>query len=378
MVQDDYEYQDAHPVRFYKFVALGFLLITAVLLVVIVFMSSKRATITITTTKTDYQKTSDLVIEGSDGSADSFVTSTVFSFSKNFQPTGSREEPGIAEGTVTLYNESTSAQPLVATTRLLTPEGVLFRLKEAVTVPAGGSVSAEVYADQEGASGDIGPVERFTIPGLNATKQQAIYASSDSAMSGGIKQIGILSQADVDRAKEQIVAALKEESLKVFEGLIPEGMSYVVGSVNEQVSGGGEIGTEIDGFTLTAEATVVAAVYKDEVLVTDALSEIAEGSESDLDLVTLSEAKPLVSVKEINLADQKVTLEVTHKGVASLNPESAQLDKSVFFGQSKAEVRRYLLLLDHVTGVEIELSPVWVQSVPHIYEHVTVIVKEVE
>ena len=39
------------PVRFYKFIALTFLIITVVLFCVIIFMSSKEATITVTTTQ---------------------------------------------------------------------------------------------------------------------------------------------------------------------------------------------------------------------------------------------------------------------------------------------------------------------------------------
>ena len=61
-----------------------------------------------------------------------------------------------------------------------------------------------------------------------------------------------------------------------------------------------------------------------------------------------------------------------------LNPESKQLDKSMFFGKTKDEVRRYLLKLDHVRSVDIKFSPGWIRTVPYVNEHVEVMVKEVQ
>src|SRR3989338_991441 len=52
-----------------------------------------------------------------------------------FIPTGSTVLAGKAGGVVTLHNDTARAQPLVATTRLLSTGGILFRIKEAVNVP---------------------------------------------------------------------------------------------------------------------------------------------------------------------------------------------------------------------------------------------------
>ncbi len=65
-------------------------------------------------------------------------------------------------------------------------------------------------------------------------------------------------------------------------------------------------------------------------------------------------------------------------GVVTLNPESKQLDKTVFFGKSAVEIRRYLLPIQHIQNVDIEFRPVWMRTVPPIADHVNVIIKEVE
>ncbi|EKD67967.1 MAG: hypothetical protein ACD_48C00133G0002, partial [uncultured bacterium] len=144
--------QSSQSVGFYKFVALIFLAITLILFGVIVFMSSKRAVITITTRPEPIDITTTILVNGDDSArtiSGSVVTTTV-SGTNTYYPTGNKEEPGISKGTVTLHNETSLEQPLVATTRLLSSDGTLFRLKDRVLVPAGGTVEAPVYADQEG------------------------------------------------------------------------------------------------------------------------------------------------------------------------------------------------------------------------------------
>jgi|GEM_PF-2889425 len=120
-----------------------------------------------------------------------------------------------AIGTVTLYDTTSTSQPLVANTRLLSETGVLFRLKDAVTVPANGSVEAQVFADQPGASGNI-EASRFTIPGLNSARQVEVYAQSQNAMTGGIAFVGVVDQADLDGLAdeaERIVRARLADAL---------------------------------------------------------------------------------------------------------------------------------------------------------------------
>ena len=88
---------------------------------------------------------------------------------------------GRAGGMVTIINTTSRAQPLVATTRLLSSNGILFRITKSVVVPARGQVRVAAAADAIGAAGDIEPT-RWTIPGLSRVLQQLIYAESRSAM----------------------------------------------------------------------------------------------------------------------------------------------------------------------------------------------------
>jgi hypothetical protein len=364
-------------VRFYKIVALSFLFLTAALLGVITLMSSKKAIITVMTKDTPVDV--DLVYtlgKAEVGSISGVMASTTISLSKEYSPTGTKTEPGTATGFVTIHNESNSAQPLVATTRLLTPDQVLFRIKNNVNVPANGSIKAEVYADKQGEGGNIGPIEKFTIPGLNSERQKVVYASSDKQFDGGIKTIGVLNLSDIEKAEKQ----LKEDMLTLAKDQLnakyPEmkGVFDVAEFIADTKS---EIGKETSSFKLDGKATVVGVFYDKSEIDKIVSQQFAKRVIDDTAILTPG-SEIAVTLGDYNLEKSEANLNVHASGTAKLNPDSAQLQKSMFFGKSKEDARRYVLSLDNVYSVDIKLSPLWVRSVPFVPDHVQIIVKTVQ
>jgi len=368
----------SQSVGFYKFVALTFLAITLILFGVIVFMSSKRAIITITTRPEPVDITTTIGVNSDAARAvPGTVVTTTLTQTEIYHPTGNKEEPGIAEGTVTLHNETSLDQPLIATTRLLTSDGILFRLKDRVLVPAGGTVTAEVYADEEGAKSDIGPT-KFTIPGLNETKQAVIYATSEVAMSGGVKKIGSVSQEDIDKAKKLLLEDLKSSAEAALVDQVDQTLTLAIYDVADPAyTVGAEIGEEVSDFTLSASVTVVGVFVSPEEVNKLASDVLMSRAIDDAEYIEPSDAAPAVTLSSYDAADNTAELEVTYTGRATINPESKQLDKIAFYGKTKDEVRRYLLSLDHVYGVDVHLRPAWTQTIPHVADHVDVVVKQV-
>ncbi len=367
-----------HSVRFYKVVALTFLFITIILFGVIVFMSSKRAMVTVVTKSEPIDVTTTVGINTKDSNKriDGLVVATDMSLEQTFNPTGTREEDGVATGLVTIYNETSSDQPLVATTRFLSEEGVLFRLQERVLVPAGGEIEADVYADKEGALGNIGP-SSFTIPGLNEAKQKTIYGKSTIPMTGGVKQIGILGDEDVEKAKKELLSVLEAEGRReILENNSNYSGVFSVTGENFELSN--EVGEEIPSFILSVEAQVVGILYEEEMMEELAERILMTHAIDDTEIIYPSEESPAVLLNEYDLEDGTARVDVTYTGVATLNPESKQLNKSMFYGKTKDELRRYLLSLDHVYGVEVNLRPIWTQTVPHVADHINLVVKKVE
>ena len=135
------------------------------------------------------------------------------------EASGTKEVETQATGEITIHKNTPGAQKLIINTRFESPDGLIFKLFESVTVPGAelsddgqpipGSVKAEVYSEAAGEEYNLPPTEKFTIPGLekDIALFNAIYASSESAFSGGFKgeQLTINeSNLDVIRSELQV------------------------------------------------------------------------------------------------------------------------------------------------------------------------------
>ncbi len=367
------------PVRFYKVVALTFLGLTIILLGLVVFMSTKRATITIMTkaTAVDVNTTVDIGPEDSNASIKGIVTTTIITLDQTFQVSGEAEEPSIATGIALIHNDSPRPQPLIKTTRLLNEDNILFRLKNAVTVPANGSVEAEIYADVEGKSSNIGP-SKFTIPGLNETRQKEVYATTEEEIKNGIRTVGTLSAEDIKVSEKILLEKLEEKGKQELENSV-EGeynkLFYVVGSTIEANE---KIGDEVNGLNLSGTATILGIFYKQDELQEISRKKLSTRAVDSTEIVEPGKEETTITFEEYDKNSQVVTVNIFSSGNAILNPESEKLQKSIFFGKTKDEVRRYLLTLDHVNGVEVKLKPAWVRHVPHVADHVRVVVQNIQ
>ncbi len=141
----------------------------------------------------------------------------------SFQATGEAPaEEARAVGTITVVNETSNDYRFVATTRFLSTDGILFRLKEESDIPANSTADVEVYADEVGASGDIGP-SRFTIPGLGGDLEQYVYGRSRTAMTGGSGTVAAVKEDDIETARATLLDRLFDEARENFRSMISAG-----------------------------------------------------------------------------------------------------------------------------------------------------------
>ena len=365
------------PVRLYKIIALSFLVITIVLLSVVIFLTSKKATITIFSKQDSKHISLTLPVNpAGDGQTTlkGTVSSTVFSWSKKYYPTGTKTADGLAQGDVVIYNTMSAPQQLVKTTRLLTAGGVLFHLSDGVIVPPGGQLTAKVYADQPGPGGDIGPSD-FTIPGLNDAKQKLVYAKSTSAMEGGEKKTGILSAADIDAAKEDFKRSIKDVYLQ-NHGPDASGQSQVVtvGAVAPIVKEAA--GKEVSEFTVSALATLVVVSYDPDELLRALNTKTGAGSFGGEKILSASK-QPVVNLASYDLSKATAELSISEDVQVSLDSAAPALTADKFAGKKKSDIEQYVMGLEHVAGVEVKLSPAWARSAPGAADRIKVIVKNI-
>lgn len=294
------------------------------------------------------------------------ILSTTLKAEKEFNISGGGQAaPSMATGQVIIYNKTQKNQPLVATTRLLTPNNILFRLKKTVLVPAGGQMEAEVYADQLGESGNIGPT-RFAIPGLSESLQKVIYAESAKAFNGGIKYTKILTEADVKNAGEILINDLTQrgqEQLKKMVSATSSFSSSLFTFSAEPAKTGVKIGEEVDSFKMTEEVKIIGVFY-DPAAVKKLISEQLKTLLHDNEIVVGEVSSPIMELGKYDLGAKTTELKATQNFAVQVNYLEDVIDKSKILGQKKAAVKEYLENLPWIERAEIRTSPGWLKKIP--------------
>jgi len=372
--------QPEPPVRFYKTIAITFLVLTIVLLGVVIFFTSKKATIVVVA-KSD-NKNVNLSIDVSENknavnTISGIVTSTNFVWSETYYPTGNKTVEGVATGVVTIYNDSSSDQPLVQTTRLLTPTGILFRLTEGVTVSANSSVSAKVYADKSGKTGDIAGTS-FTIPGLSESSQKLIYAKSTSKMSGGLRKVGMLTSDDLQAAKNNFLLKVKKAYLNSLPANTDKKMERVLLVQTGTVVSNKKVGDQVDGFIISGTSTVIMVYYNKAELHTIVNNDLARKIDTTVEKLLSVGKEPQVNLASHNLLSKTARLSVYQDVLVTLDANGNKLAAANFFGKSKEEIKRYIMGLSHVVGVDVKFSPSWMRKAPSVTDRIKVVVKNVK
>lgn len=141
-----------------------------------------------------------------------------------------------AQGKITIYNAQETPQTLIKNTRFQAPSGLIFRIQNSVTIPAGsvsspGSIQATVYADTGGDQYNIAPTT-FTVPGLKGSASyDKVTAKSTEAFTGGFSGTRpSVSQATRDAQNEKSKPALNDSLNGAIAEKLPAGYVVIPGS----------------------------------------------------------------------------------------------------------------------------------------------------
>lgn len=189
------------------------------------------------------------------------VMSVKYSATTTANSSGTAHVANSATGNITVYNAyATQAQPLIKNTRFMAPDGKIYRIHSAITVPGAtkkadgsltpGSITATVFADAPGAEYNRTDDVQFSLPGFAGQPQATkIYAKSQGAIAGGL--VGDqpqVSPADMATAqgslKTQLEAAVRAAATaNIPEGFVGVGDSLVIsnGPINQAPGEGGKV-----------------------------------------------------------------------------------------------------------------------------------------
>lgn len=172
-----------------------------------------------------------------------------------------------AQGTITIENQQDVPQQLIKNTRFETPDGLIFRIRDSVTVPASrngaaGTLETTVYADATGEAYNVGPTT-FTLPGLaGGATFTLVTARSSEAMKGGFAgprpSVG---EATREETTTKLRAELSAGITEALTAAIPEGYVLIPGASRVTYEAQPDVAAAGGRVELSEKAIAVATVF---------------------------------------------------------------------------------------------------------------------
>ena len=303
--------------------------------------------------------------------------------SGEFPATGQKDVVQKSSGSIIIYNKSSSEQRLVATTRFKSPESLIFRIPQTITVPAAtgsgttikeGSIESIVYADKAGAEYNISSTT-FTIPGFEGSpKYDQFYAKSTAPMSGGI--IGpskVVTEEDFARAQEELNGKLKEKILKSLNE--QAGELKILDSIAIKIdppTTNAKTGEAAQSLKMTAGGTADTLAFREA----DVMKLIADyvSKKGDLELLEKDLAVNFLN-PQTGADGQTMVFDVRVTGTAAVKIDQEKILKEIQ-GMKEDAIRDYFKNMKEVESAHVILSPLWVKSIPKDSEKIKISIEK--
>lgn len=304
--------------------------------------------------------------------------------SQSVKGSGTKAVNAAASGTITIYNQQSAAQRLVANTRFATASGLIFRIRSAVTVPGGsaakpGSIAAKVYADQAGSTYNVAPTS-FTVPGLAGTLQaNKVYARSTSAMTGGASgNTPVVDAALEAQARSALATALAPDLASSIQAQIPPGYTLFAGAATTTYEAlASEPSSATGTVDVKEQGTVTAVVFPSSALARALAVSMKDRFPSyQNEPLEFTDASTLSLVVEGGIPDPSAesfsfTLSGTTGLVYTIDP--ARIATAVS-GKTRSAAKVVVSAFPEVKRAVILLRPIWRQTFPQDPASISVIV----
>lgn len=283
------------------------------------------------------------------------------------------------ETSITIINDSSRAQPLITTTRFLTEDGVLFRLKKAVTVSANNEVKAVVYADNP--KQIIKPVEagKLSIPGLNFERQKEVYGKINNSIKTNTKKVKIITAKDIENAKEKALDDLLKKSLIEFAQRARTGEKVFSKSIDKEIlqfETDKKEGVKEENFKVKIKAKFTIVLFNEDELFETAKINLVNTLQKDRKLVSAEKENLVYSVEKYNIETDTANLRVMLAGKSIIGEDNEILDKDLITGLEKTSTMEYFKAFKEIKDVEIKLTPSWWDRMPRMENAIEIKVVE--
>lgn len=377
------DYVQARPhsqnkVSYYKRVLWRYLFLVFILALVVSYFSLSRLDLVVYTNKEsindnlNFHAFADDAQVSSERSVKASFNKVDLNLSDTFPATGKKNSGGEIVGKVKIINNYTKNQPLVATTRLLSADNKLFRIKNTVNVPAGSSIDVPIYADTNSAEMAIEP-GKFTIPGLWEGVQDKIYAESSEKFEFKQDSKNFVTQNDIDSA----ISLLNEKMVKEAEAKsanLGAGQKNILNLDKDsvQVELDKKVGDEADNFNLNIKSSVdiISLNSNDVIVLIKNKLDILKSTQGVSDLDTSSLSYSLVNYNsDKTLAEIKVTFSAKS---AFAGENGAGINKKHLLNLNEKQIKSYLNNISGLKSYDLFFRPSFIKRAPMLVDRINI------
>jgi len=366
----------------YKKIILGFVAVTVILILVVIYFSASKATITVTaqSTKVETDFVADVATDGALTGGVTGLQGVLFEAEVSDEADGASSGTAVLGdntiGKVTLYNNRDEDQVLVKTTRLLSADNVLLRLSSKVLIPAKGEAQADVYADNASAFTQLEPC-KLTIPGLWEGLQTLVYAENKTTLKSSGESVKTVEEVDLTAAQEKLKRQVDDKAKAEFYKQLSGNYEVIV--VQKDIlekTANAKVKDQVNDFKvgMKAEVTMIA-VSRDEILklAGERLNSVVPAGKElqNLDLNNFT-----FSVHSFDSEQKTAKIKVHVEGGAGIKADNPLFDKEKLKDLSKKAVELYLSTLPEVKQVKVDFSPFWVNKVPKFKNNIEIIIEK--
>lgn len=301
---------------------------------------------------------------------------------KKFTATGKKEIGEKAKGTISVSNDSGTAQSVAAGTQFKSDGGLTFVATSSANVPgatatvdSGGNViktlgkaDVTVEASDPGDQYNIAP-GNFTVVG-----KSMLTGRSTAAMTGGLsKQLTIVSQNDLNNAKNELsgeVSKTLHDQLKQKAG----NNKIIDSAIGDEVlssSSNKNVGEEADQFEMKVKvkSSTISFLENDyRQMVVKALEGFVP---QDKELVLSSGDEISTTASDVDISRGKIKLNGNVK--TKLAPKIDQISlKNSLKGKSSSDAENIIKINKNVESVNISFRPSWFKKVPSFTRNISI------
>ena len=291
--------------------------------------------------------------------------------------TGEKKISSGITGKVEIINNTNQNQTLVATTRLLSQNGVLMRMNDRVIIPKGERVAVSVYPDDPSNFSELAPT-RFILPGLSQNLQDKIYGESTTKLSFGDLAIKTVTQKDFETLESQALDILGQNATDEYEKQLPENEALYTRLVQKEVvekKYDSSIGDEKEQLGLAIKFKITIIAFDEKKLLNIVKKNIYQNISSGRAIKDFNTKDVQYLVQKYDVENKVAYIKVNAKAHSVIKDENRILNKKNFLGLSEKEAQNILKSYPEIQNAKINFYPDWIRRLPKSEERIDIIVQ---